>query len=167
MKINLKRLKLHPRESENFIFSSKGDEKYIAELGGKFLTPIEVELSVENTGTLFVGRGRLSTIINLPCSRCLKEYAYLITTDFDMVMAEDLQDSRLSPDEGLILFQGDQVDLKAEINQAVYLAIPISPVCMSDCRGLCPQCGNDRNVQTCNCEDSNLDPRWEKLKNLR
>lgn len=167
MKINLKRLKLHPRESESFTLSSNGDDRYLAEIGGKFLAPIHMQMEVENTGSMFVAKGQLSTLIKLPCSRCLKEYTYPVDTPFDIVMAEDMLDPRLGPDEGVVLFHGDEVDIKAEINQAVYMALPIGPVCEPNCQGLCPYCGIDKNSQTCNCEESNIDPRWEQLKNLK
>ncbi|NLA05033.1 MAG: DUF177 domain-containing protein, partial [Firmicutes bacterium] len=43
-----------------------------------------------------------------------------------------------------------------------------NPLCKPDCRGLCPGCGVDLNETTCSCEDeSRIDLRWQKLKELR
>ena len=38
--------------------------------------------------------------------------------------------------------------------------------CREDCKGLCPQCGIDRNTDTCNCEKP-IDPRLAALKGLK
>src|SRR3989454_3951410 len=41
------------------------------------------------------------------------------------------------------------------------LAVPFSPQCRADCRGLCPQCGQDLNVGACACAPP-PDPRSEE-----
>ena len=165
MKINLKRLKLHPRESETFHLVSDGDDEYLAEINGHFLEPIEVEISIENTGTMFVGQGHLKTMVKLPCSRCLKEFTHSIDTEFDIVLAEN--NEGLNLDEWFVLFHGDEADIRPEVHQAVYMAIPIVPLCKESCQGLCPVCGQDKNIHACNCKEDNIDPRWEKLKSLQ
>ena len=43
----------------------------------------------------------------------------------------------------------------------------MQPLCRPDCRGLCPVCGVDLNQQSCSCGKDDIDPRWEKLKNLK
>jgi uncharacterized protein len=32
---------------------------------------------------------------------------------------------------------------------------------------LCPNCGVDRNVETCSCDTTVADPRWSALDQLR
>ena len=34
------------------------------------------------------------------------------------------------------------------------------------CAGLCPNCGVDRNVESCSCETESSDPRWDALREL-
>ena len=46
------------------------------------------------------------------------------------------------------------------------LAVPFAPLCMETCKGLCPQCGIDRNTASCNC-DPPIDPRLAALKGLK
>ena len=36
-------------------------------------------------------------------------------------------------------------------------------LCSEDCKGLCPQCGADLNVEECGCNNENIDPRWSTL----
>ena len=33
--------------------------------------------------------------------------------------------------------------------EVLLLELPMAPLCRDDCRGLCPVCGADRNVEIC------------------
>jgi len=44
--------------------------------------------------------------------------------------------------------------------EQVLLAVPLKIVCKADCKGLCPSCGRNRNLETCDCAEKNEDPRW-------
>src|SRR3989442_5983521 len=57
----------------------------------------------------------------------------------------------------------DVVVLDDLVRQEVILAVPFSPQCRVDCRGLCPQCGQDLNVGTCACAPP-PDTRWAVLR---
>jgi len=65
------------------------------------------------------------------------------------------------------------LNIAPRIHDAVLLGIPNYPLCSEDCKGLCPVCGANLNVTTCEHVDSlgqndkSPDPRWEKLAALR
>jgi uncharacterized protein len=52
-------------------------------------------------------------------------------------------------ESGLILPEDSNLDLAPVVREYLLLEIPISPVCKPDCKGLCPVCGEDLNVRTC------------------
>lgn len=166
MNINLARLKLRPQESETFYLQAPGQNEILQELGGQFLDPVTVELVVENTGRLFLAHGKVKTRVQLPCSRCLKKFSYPILTDIEMELVHSTKTENISRDEDYVFFTGDIADLSAPVREAIYLAIPIIPLCKEDCRGLCSICGIDKNTGDCTCVNEDIDPRWEKLKNL-
>jgi uncharacterized protein len=60
----------------------------------------------------------------------------------------------------------DALDLRPMVRDAVVLELPLAPLCRPDCRGLCPECGADRNEEECSCEEPR-DPRWATLDVLR
>ncbi len=62
--------------------------------------------------------------------------------------------------------QDDVADLGPMVRDAVVLELPLAPLCKEDCKGLCPQCGCDRNEEECGCEMPR-DPRWANLDVLR
>lgn len=63
-------------------------------------------------------------------------------------------------------YDGEAVDLEPLIREQLVLSVPYAPLCREDCKGLCPQCGVDRNVTTCTCEPPG-DPRFAALKGLK
>lgn len=62
--------------------------------------------------------------------------------------------------------RGDEVDLEPLVRDAVLLGLPPAPLCKEGCRGLCPQCGANRNLDACSCDEP-TDPRWAALDALR
>ncbi len=60
----------------------------------------------------------------------------------------------------------DRLDLGPMVRDAVVLELPLAPLCRETCRGLCPQCGADRNEEACGCV-APADPRWANLDVLR
>jgi uncharacterized protein len=63
-------------------------------------------------------------------------------------------------------FDGEKIDLEPVFREQFVLAVPYAPLCREDCKGLCPQCGIDRNSGTCECEKP-MDPRLAALKGLK
>ena len=50
--------------------------------------------------------------------------------------------------------------------EQVLLALPMRIICDEACAGLCPRCGNNRNVEgACRCEPE-VDPRWDAIRGL-
>jgi uncharacterized protein len=60
-------------------------------------------------------------------------------------------------------YDGEEIDLTPLFRDQVVLAVPFAPLCSEDCKGLCPQCGADRNLETCDCKPP-VDPRWAALQ---
>jgi uncharacterized protein len=69
-------------------------------------------------------------------------------------------------DEDAYPIAGDELDLEPLARDAVLLELPLAPLCSPDCRGLCPQCGANWNLETCDCPTTR-DPRWSALDALR
>jgi uncharacterized protein len=166
MKIDLSRLKLYPRESEAFYLKSNWDDSFLAEVGGKFLAPVELEIEVENTGRMFIGRGNVRTRLQLPCSRCLRDFSCSVDDEIEIAMLESSHDHHVSADEEMLFLDDGKVDISSRIEETIFMAVPISPLCREECQGLCPICGQDKNTSGCFCEKDTIDPRWDKLKSL-
>ena len=110
-------------------------------------------------------QGDLDALVKAECTRCL--------TSFWAPIAMQLEDIIGLPGAELTLKQPVRVnddgwaDLAPLVREYAWLGLPSSPVCGPDCRGICPECGGNRNLGECTCEDvERIDPRWEVLREL-
>ena len=70
-------------------------------------------------------------------------------------------------DLDLEILRGGDIDLGEVAAEQVFLNLPTHPLCSTDCRGLCPVCGGNRNRVACACSDPEPDPRFAALAGLR
>ncbi|MGQ0540872.1 MAG: DUF177 domain-containing protein, partial [Blastocatellia bacterium] len=61
----------------------------------------------------------------------------------------------------------DSLDLNEIVREQILLNLPQQIFCKEDCKGLCPKCGANINLIDCNCNETEIDPRWAALNNLR
>ena len=52
------------------------------------------------------------------------------------------------------------------VKEQVLLAVPMKPLCISECRGICSECGINLNEEVCNCGTEKIDPRLAPLKHF-
>lgn len=61
----------------------------------------------------------------------------------------------------------DEIDLEPMLHDVLLLELPMAPLCAQGCKGICPNCGANRNDEPCSCDDSPVDPRWAALAALK
>lgn len=143
----------------------------------RFPEPLRVALRIQPAGGLFEVAGRIETCVEVPCSRCLKPAMETLDASFEMTYVRELPEIEGEEDEagreisaeemGLVLLQGDEVDLREVVQEQVMLAMPFQPLCVSGCRGLCPQCGAELNEESCRCAPTNFNLKFAALKDLK
>jgi uncharacterized protein len=69
-------------------------------------------------------------------------------------------------DVSTTFYQDEAIDLSELLREQFYLVLPMKPLCRESCKGLCPQCGVNLNVETCACKPEWEDPRLAALKAL-
>jgi len=118
-------------------------------------------------------QGSLKVKMGAECDRCLEPAEFPIESDFDLYYrpaAQAKAESEAEIDEGeseIAYYEGDGIELKDVLREFVLLAMPMQKVCRVDCRGICPQCGQNRNLKNCECEPQTWDDRWAALKKLQ
>ncbi len=167
MIIELRNLKFRVNDVENFKLQKQLPNKLLEVVKGRFLTPCQVDLTIERTGDLYLAQGHLETEIKTQCARCLGEVSYEIKTDFNFSMIEFAHEQRYSREDVDIVFHSDLlVDITPLVLEAILISLPMRVLCDPECKGLCVKCGVNKNIESCNCEKDITDPRWEKLKDL-
>jgi uncharacterized protein len=112
---------------------------------------------------------RLDAIVEFACSRCTEPFEIELDVPFRLTLvplAAELEEGETSiEDEDTSLFSapGGKADLAQIAAEQIYLNLPLKPVCRGDCKGLCPQCGANRNTVECGCSGESIDPRLAPL----
>jgi uncharacterized protein len=139
---------------------------------GTFSAPVKARLRIEKVDAEIVVKGDMTAEITLQCSRCLNEFSRTTSVPVDVVYhpVEELKgkDYREITSEELDsdFYSGEELDLLELLKEQVVLNIPMKPLCTDACKGICPECGADLNIETCSCSIRNIDPRFEGLRKL-
>ena len=136
------------------------------------VAPVAVNGKVRLSGNEVLVNGHLETRAHVECDRCLKPVELPVNADFTLEYIsgsdyESSQTAELTEAELTVsVFDGEAIDVDEIVKEQVLLAVPTRMLCREDCKGICPECGTDRNTGDCNCVTTDIDPRWAALKNL-
>ena len=131
-------------------------------------------------------QGTASARIIGRCARCLKDVSHDAMIDLSAFMpvavSRAAENDRLGRgskanetlvdemDEAEDVYPltggGEFADFEALLRDAFIQALPFTPLCSPDCKGLCPQCGIDLNKNPDHRHEAH-DTRWDALESLR
>jgi uncharacterized protein len=133
----------------------------------------EVSGRVRRAGKEVELRGQLHAKLEVVCGRCLKPVELPISREFTerfvraVSWAAEEQHELREEDLNIAVFDGKAIELDDLVREELLLAVPANVLCSQDCKGLCPICGVDRNLNDCQCENDEIDSRWQGLEHLR
>jgi uncharacterized protein len=116
--------------------------------------------------------GGLDVTLEVSCARCLEPVTHTVNWAFDLLYrpvgvdrrAEEVSITEADTEIGY--YEGEGLLLEDVLREQVLLATPVKLVCREDCKGLCPHCGSNLNIEPCNCQHPG-DPRWAALGDLK
>ncbi len=166
-------------ELEN-LEGSKGDFAHVYQPDD--LNPVDERISLSEPATVsgkvrlagnevFVN-GHVETRARVECDRCLQPVEIPVDTDFalEYITGSEYESSgaaELTEEEmAVAVFDGEAIDVDEIVKEQIVLAVPTRMLCREDCKGICPECGTDRNTGDCGCATNDTDPRWAALKKL-
>ncbi len=106
-------------------------------------------------------QGQLHLGADNECSRCLTPLQQDVA-----VRLEELYAHPPRSDAEFSIGADHILDLSPLLRAEVLIATSHKALCQDDCKGLCPECGANLNLETCHCELEHIDPRMAKLKEL-
>jgi uncharacterized protein len=105
------------------------------------------------------------------CARCVEPVSTPVAGNFDLIFRPQAADAEsgeraITLDETEIgYYEESGLSLEDVVREQVLLSLPSRTLCKEDCKGLCPRCGQNLNLETCKC-DTSSDPRWNALAGL-
>jgi uncharacterized protein len=137
--------------------------------------PVALTMVIHKDHDRFRLIGTVKTELELECSRCLEPFTLPVDREFDLRYlpstagepADEDEEAEVEDDDvAMTFYRDEQIDLLELLREQFYLALPMKPLCGPACRGICPQCGSNRNLTDCNCNPQWVDPRLAGLKTL-
>lgn len=130
--------------------------------------PLDVDLTVREVGDGVFVRGRLRTAVRLACRRCLTTVERDVDEEVDLLFETFTDEDGDAGGEVYPLpARGDELDLREPVREQVLLRAPTFALCGEACRGLCPQCGANRNEGDCGCVPEPAPGPWDALKTVK
>lgn len=105
----------------------------------RYQSPIRLTGHVEKSAGTLRFQGVLSASLVRLCGKCLKENYEKLEREFDWFFETENKEI-IEPVEN--------------VRELLIFEHPLVALCKPDCRGLCPQCGINRNEGTCNCKEN-------------
>jgi uncharacterized protein len=136
----------------------------------RIVGPVELAADLRKDARKVRLVGRVRTMLECGCSRCLEPFQVPVDAAFDVMFLPAAANVGGAGEEvgeddlGVSFYKDETLDLGALMREQFYLALPMKPLCREDCQGLCPVCGVNRNRETCSCRSDWVDPRMEGLR---
>jgi len=167
---------LHYLKVEAPSFFSESIEEQVLELGYNYeakVAPINFEIKATPIKKGCSLSCSFSYSATLPCARCLEDVKVKGETFFIVELKqksstdEVLKEVEVGEEEiDEIFLEEDIFETKELVTEQLFLLLPEKVLCKEDCKGICPNCGVNRNLTDCKCGIS-IDPRWSPLSKLR
>lgn len=128
---------------------------------------VSADLLLESVLEGVLVTGTVSAQAQGECGRCLKPLTDTLNVEICelYVYPDSVTDETADADE-VFRLEGDLLNLEPAARDALVLAMPLTPHCREDCRGLCPECGERLDDLPPDHAHDRVDPRWAALQQL-
>lgn len=127
-----------------------------------------VNLIITNMGNRVVMiEGSTNISLILFCSRCLKEIIFpmdiRISKEMDFSLTEKEHAENLDETNYII---GYNLDVDLLVYDEILIGFPMKLLCDENCKGICKTCGTNLNEKTCDCDNTEYDPRMSVIRDI-
>jgi uncharacterized protein len=118
------------------------EEMDLHEISFSIDSPFVYRFFLEIVDDVFIAKGFYKGAVNFICDRCLKAFTGDSCNE-NYIFAKEIS-----------AIEGETIDLTDGVREDILLALPIKVLCSEDCKGICPRCGADMNVEKCVCKQT-------------
>jgi len=126
-----------------------------------WLQSLTGEIHVSRTANGLLAQAHFNAAAQTTCGRCLEAMSQALACEFSELFTLPNQ---ADANTELVMPHDGKIDFAPIVRDYMLLDMPISPLCRPDCKGLCPQCGANRNVEDCGHDTRPIDTRFAVLK---
>lgn len=165
-----------PDEGLRRDFRSDVRELGISDPDLSVVRPIDIGCQFYRVDRDVAVQGTMRSTLRLTCGRCAEDFVqplevalnavYLPIQEASSERAKELEEDVDSTTD-VYLYAEQVIDIAEMARDRLLLSVPLQPLCRAGCKGLCPSCGLNRNVVSCQCAEEKLGSPFELLKGLR
>ena len=127
-------------------------------------TPVSFTFTnLEEGKAMIEGSGRLT--FAAVCDRCLAEVPVEMELSFQRLVTSPEKEEDEDADDKSFM-EGYQLNVEKFVYNEIIGNWPAKILCREDCKGLCPVCGQDLNVEECGCDTFVPDPRMAVIQDI-
>ena len=135
----------------------KDPKDYVLAGRGNAYVRIDAEAKVTGTAEL---------TFDTKCDRCLTEVPTAMKLKFDRIVYSPEAEVSEEEDTEQSFMDGWQLDVEAFVYDEILVNWPAKILCKEDCKGICPVCGQNRNLKECGCDTFVPDPRMAAIQDI-
>ena len=153
--------------------SLRGYLDTLSQIDFEFEAPLQSEARILRVDQSILIQGKVQTSLRLGCVRCLTEFVYPLSSNFELTVhsvKEAVLEEETELDQEAMewsFFEGGEIRLSEIACEQVFLEIPYQPLCQELCKGLCPVCGKDLNLSSCGCVKEEFKSGFSALQKLK
>lgn len=166
MQVNLQQLRGgNLQEQVSLDFTHSLDLSHVKLWGeAVFRQPVEIAGTVRSAAGVVSVEYTATYTLCASCARCLAPVMRQQAPAFVHVIVEEVAEE-LSADEYVVAPNGI-LDVDELVTSDILLQLDGVVLCTEECRGLCPKCGANLNLEPCGCSAHEPDPRFDALRKL-
>jgi len=115
-----------------------------------FQSPVKFTGKAEKVGSKVIVSGVIETKVTALCSRCVDEFEIDLTLKFTFLYLKKKGNLEID-DSQEAYYSAEEINLNPEIHDFIILNLSVKPLCRTDCKGICPDCGVNLNKSKCCC----------------
>lgn len=149
------------------------DESWFPDNDVKRTGPVRSLIELKRNGVdRVLLSGEVQTTFAFDCDRCTESYEHELDTAFKLDLEyvpgpreEPAEHECSSAEMDVIYLKEPVVDLFEVLNQQLFLMVTGRHLCSEACKGLCPMCGANLNLKSCECTKETDSSPFAVLKN--
>lgn len=138
-------------------FSGNGEQSVL------FLSPVSVKGEFVNVGGSIELNAKACAKVSYSCDRCCENFDAELEFEIDELLKKESSREEGDGNPDVIYFTGNAVDLDEIVEKALFMNLPSKRLCSDECKGICPECGKNLNLGSCECDTRPTDPRFDVL----
>ncbi len=103
----------------------------------KCVASLHIDCNFKRINGQIIAAGLTQVVQEIKCSRCLEIVKKRREFNFNLVY------NRTN--------LGQFLDIDSRLREEILLNWPMKPLCRPDCKGICPNCGKNLNIDKCIC----------------